>query len=60
MENEIKKESLLNELKTAKAGLLHQLIKEVGKGEKTEYKELTEEEKKEEDKFLKKFRKLFV
>lgn len=60
MENEIKKESLLNELKTAKAGLLHQLIKEVGKGEQTEYKELTEEEKKEEDKFLKKFRKLFV
>lgn len=60
MENEIKKESLLNELKTAKAGLLHQLIKKVGKGEQTEYKELTEEEKKEENKFLKKFRKLFV
>ena len=60
MEKEIKKENLLNELTTAKAGLLHQLIEEVGKCEQTEYKELTAEEKKEEDKFLKKFRKLFV
>ena len=60
MEKEIKKENLLNELTTVKAGLLHQLIEEVGKGEQKEYKELTAEEKKEEDKFLKKFRKVFV
>ncbi len=43
---------------TLKGGLLHQLIEEADNDIEPEYKELTEEEKKEEEKFLKKFRKL--
>jgi hypothetical protein len=58
MENEIKKERLLDQLKNKKGGLLYQLIEEADNDIEPEYKELTEEEKKEEEKFLKKLKKL--
>lgn len=45
---------------TFKGGLLQQLIEEADNDIEPEYKELTAEEKKEEDIFLKKLRKLLL
>jgi hypothetical protein len=61
MENQSGEVKKLNELKGNQiGGLLSQLIKEVEENTDTDYKELTDEEKKEEEYYLNKFRKWFL
>jgi len=61
MENQSGELKKLSELKGNQiGGLLSQLIKEVEENTDTDYKELTDEEKKEEEYYLNKFRKWFL
>jgi len=59
MENQSGELKKLSEL-VSKGSLIYQLAKEVEEDTETDYKELTEEEKIEEEKFLKKLKKLFI
>ena len=59
MENQSGELKKLSEL-VPKGSLIYQLYKEVEEDTETDYKELTEEEKIEEEKFLKKLKKLFI
>jgi len=59
MENQFGELKKLSEL-VLKGSLIYELSKELEEDTETDYKELTEEEKIEEEKFSKKLKKLFI